>query len=222
METLMRGLLGMYETALRMIVKDGQLLHELNKECKTRSNAVGAAGMYEYEQARTALHEAVERREELEADRAAVYENMRDAEKRTRVEVVALLEKQIETDPFKVDGVVMELLRNDLYSDQELLKEAERFKDNPTMLRLIGKYAGRRAGSEMQALAAAIERKRGSGIIEAYDDFVKVCDAACRRARAWREESPTADDQVKALDDAAMPIIGKAVRLLNEWKKCQK
>ena len=38
---------------------------------------------------------------------------------------LALLAKEIGTDPLMVDGVVVELLRNDLYSDQELLKELQ-------------------------------------------------------------------------------------------------
>lgn len=218
METLLRGLLSMYETAVRQIVKDGQLIRELNKVCKERSHRVAATTAFDdYGKARAELHEVMEQRKEVEADRAAVYENMREAAERSRIEALALLEKEIGTDPLMVDGAVVELLRNDLYSDQELLKEAERFKNNPTMLRLIGKYAGRRAGDDMQTLAADIERKRGSGIIEAYDEFVKVCDTACRRARMYSNETPD-DEQVKQLDDAAMPIMEKAINLLIELK----
>ena len=222
METLLRGLLSMYETAIRLIEKHGRTIHELNKTCKERSNAVGAATMYEYEKARQALHEAVEKRQEVEADRAAVAENMREAAEKARQEAVDLLEKQIETDPKKVDGIVAELLRNDMYSDKELRKEAERFKDNPTMLRLIGKYAARRPAADMQSLAAEIERKHGSRIIETFDELVKVCAAAVKRACAWRDDGMTADDQVKALDDAADPVIDKAVGLFADWSQCQK
>ena len=89
------------------------------------------------------------------------------------------------------------------------------------MLRLIGKYAARRAGAAMQSLAAEIEHKRGSRIVEAYDELVKACNSAVMRARAWRDDGLSADDQVKALDDAAMPIIDKAVGLFNKWQ-CQK
>lgn len=218
METLLRGLLNMYETAVRQICKDGQLINELNKVCKERSNKVAATTLADdYGKARAELHEAMEQRNEVEADRAAVYQNMCEVAERSRIEALALLEKEIGTDPLMVDGAVVELLRNDLYSDQELLKEAERFKNNPTMLRLIGKYAGKRAGDDMQALAAEIERKRGSRIIEAFDELVKVCDTACRRARMYSNKASD-DEQVKQLDDVAMPIMEKAINLLIELK----
>lgn len=220
MKTLMNGLLKMYTTAIRLILKDGELLHEVYLESRKRSRAIETAAYYEYDAAREALHEIMEQKNEHEADRWAIVENMHDATVRGRQEVTKMIEDHLATDPGKVDSVAMELLRNDMYSDQELQKEAERFKDNPTMLRLIGKYAARRDDPDMKALADEIERKHGSQILEAFDEFVKIGDAACKKACAWRTDSPSADDQVEALEKAERPIICKMIDAFNK-QKCQ-
>lgn len=50
--------------------------------------------------------------------------------------------------PDKLDTNALELLRSDILSDTELIDMAEKYADNTTMRRLIGKYAQERADKD--------------------------------------------------------------------------
>ena len=220
MKTLMRGLLNLSEKAIQLLCESGAKCYELLQDCRKQSKAVAGA-IYEpnYDEQRKELTVKYDRYNEACADRAAIVENMKDAVILARKEAETILENQLSTDAAKVDGVVLELLKNELYTDQELKTEAEKFKENPTMLRLIGKYAAKRAGADMQSLAAEIERKRDSHVLELFDEFKKICEKAVRRAYAWREDSPAADEQIKALKTDASPLIDQAVFAMKEYQK---
>lgn len=223
MRELLSDLLSRCKTAILQMWEYGKKSHDLLPECKRASASISNALWHESEKALADARGIFEKRDVIEADRAAVYEGISETIAHVRHDAVELLEKQIETDPAKVDGVVMELLKQGMYSDSELRKEAERFRDNPTMLRLIGKYAARRESDDMRALAAEIERTRGSRIIEAVDELCNVCDRAMRRVRAWRADGPTADSQIETFEAAADPVADKVIQLYNDWigGKCQ-
>ena len=223
MRELLSELLSRCETTILQLWDYGKALHDLLPECKRASASVRDANWTEYDKARADAHKVFEKRDVIEAERAAVYDGMRETVVHIRNDAVKLLEKQTETDPEKVDGVVMELLKQGMYSDSELRKAAEKFGDNPTMLRLVGKYAARREADDMRALAAEIERKHGSRIVEAVDGLCAVCDQAIRRARAWRVDGPSAENQVSTFKAAADPAADKVIQLYNDWVngKCQ-
>lgn len=101
-----------------------------------------------------------------------------------RKELVAAVEKEFSADPAKLDSSTLELLKSGILTGREYKQLLQKAKtdENPTLVRLIGKYAA----------SAAEERSKKFGV---YDP-----DATDMRVTAEDSKSFTGNDRVEAFD----------------------
>lgn len=124
---------------------------------------------------------------EAKARLDAAKRSFRDSGKQfeaLRKELVAAVEKEFSADPAKLDGNTLELLKSGILTGREYKQLLAKAKsdENPTLARLIGKYAG----------SAAEERSKKFGV---HDP-----DATDMRATAQDSKSFTGNDRVEAFD----------------------
>lgn len=101
-----------------------------------------------------------------------------------RKELAAAVEKEFSADPAKLDGNTLELLKSGILTGREYKQLLAKAKSdgNPTLARLIGKYAG----------SAAEERSKKFGV---HDP-----DATDMRATAQDSKSFTGHDRLEGFD----------------------
>ena len=124
---------------------------------------------------------------EAKARLDAAKRSFRDSGKQfeaLRKELAAAVEKEFSADPAKLDGNTLELLKSGILTGREYKQLLAKAKSdgNPTLARLIGKYAG----------SAAEERSKKFGV---HDP-----DATDMRVTAEDSKSFTGNDRVEAFD----------------------
>ena len=124
---------------------------------------------------------------EAKARLDAAKRSFRDSGKQfeaLRKELVAAVEKEFSADPAKLDGNTLELLKSGILTGREYKQLLAKAKsdENPTLVRLIGKYAG----------SAAEERSKKFGV---HDP-----DATDMRATAQDSKTFTGHDRLDAFD----------------------
>ena len=108
--------------------------------------------------------------------------------------------------PEKLDMAALELLKSGVLTDAELTEFANRYEDNRTMTRLIGKYAKERADAdpankEMRRLAAFARAADTIPHLEAVDSLTVWAEKGLRMERSL------ADGVAKRFDENADRII---------------
>ncbi len=109
--------------------------------------------------------------------------------------------------PDKLDTNALELLKSDILTDTELSSMAERYADNATMRRMIGKYAQERSDKDksnvsMRHLAQALNRKELPHL-EAADSLIFWSEKGLRDDRAL------SDGIARKYDEQADRIIAE-------------
>lgn len=108
-----------------------------------------------------------------------------------------------------LDMPTLELLKSGILNDSELTELANKFSDNITMQRMIGKYARERAekepsNKEMLSLAISLENKENAPHLEAADTLIYWAESGLR------EDKITSDGINAVFDDNADRIIDEA------------
>lgn len=144
----------------------------------------------------------------VERNAAADFEAIRDA-------AVKTFEPLNHPTPKAVDANVLELLKADVYTDGELQNLAESYRNNVTMLRLVGAYASKR-GDKNPAM-----RSLSSSCAAASVNYMEPLDSAIYYAQcALRSDSGRADksDAIGKSDGIAAIFDGEFERIYGEAK----
>ena len=109
--------------------------------------------------------------------------------------------------PEKLDTNALELLKSGILTDPELSEMAEKYADNATMRRMIGKYAQERADKDrenvsMRQLALVLNRPELPHL-EAADTLIMWCE------KGLREDRALSDGIARAFDEQADSIIAQ-------------
>ena len=109
--------------------------------------------------------------------------------------------------PEKLDTSALELLKSGILTDAELSEMAEKYADNATMRRMIGKYAQERADKDrenvaMRQLALVLNRPELPHL-EAADTLIMWCE------KGLREDRVLSDGIARAFDEQADSIIAQ-------------
>lgn len=109
--------------------------------------------------------------------------------------------------PEKLDTNALELLKSGILTDPELSEMAEKYSDNATMRRMIGKYAQERADKDrenvsMRQLALVLNRQELPHL-EAADTLIMWCE------KGLREDRALSDGIARAFDEQADRIIAQ-------------
>lgn len=100
-----------------------------------------------------------------------------------RAELQKLIEADLSANPDHLDGNTMELLKSGILKPEEYARLLERFNDNPTMVRMIGRYAEECAKNNQlsfadrnayHAAAHAARNANGGDKLEAMDYLADV------------------------------------------------
>jgi hypothetical protein len=109
--------------------------------------------------------------------------------------------------PEKLDTNALELLKSGILTDPELSEMAEKYADNATMRRMIGKYAQERADKDrenvsMRQLAVVLNHPELPHL-EAADTLIMWCE------KGLREDRVLSDGIARAFDEQADSIIAQ-------------
>ncbi len=112
---------------------------------------------------------------------------MNDALAEVRNALEAHLQSFYTASPDKVDRAALDLMQSGLLTGDEVENMAERYRDNVTMLRYIGKYAkeneGTGSGKDKKLTILAYKLKtenliRGGAEMKVFDDFLNIIKKA--------------------------------------------
>ena len=118
----------------------------------------------------------------LREEKKKIFNNLQQEMEQIRAELVKAVQGDNIADPDKVDANAIELMHSGILTVDDIEAFRERYDTNPTMLRLVGKYAGERAevptisAYERQRLnMVAEEAKNGtSRKVAEFDSFIRA------------------------------------------------
>lgn len=137
----------------------------------------------------------------------------------TRAELRRGLEKEVHgnnlADPSAIDSGALELLRSGIMEPDDFYKMAERFDENPTMLRLLSKFAkgaaedadDRKSRAAFNEIAMTCADGLGS-VMRAWDGLSQIADYCSGQAHGGRRNSP---EQVIAMGRWWEQLAGETV-----------
>lgn len=120
-------------------------------------------------------------KEEASRNSRKLFEQFyRDVDGLTK-ELKAAAAKEYAVNPANVDANAMELLKSGIMTSSDYVAMVERFSNNTTMLRLIGKYAeeARKTTEEVAerqqfALVMSDARNKSAGVVERFERLAKT------------------------------------------------
>lgn len=121
----------------------------------------------------------------LRAETAAAWGEFATTKSKLTDAIRAAVAADFTVNPADVDAATVEILKSGICRGSDYAALARRFDGNPTMCRLIGKYAADAAQNATDATErgqlqyiATNARSASDGVIEAWDSLCAMCDAA--------------------------------------------
>ena len=138
--------------------------------------------------ARIALTEA---QVAFESDRTSIWDVFNQQRAQIKKELEAAVKEDGTANPDAVDTNGLKILESGILSADEYAAFAEKYDNNPTMLRFVGKYAREaadtmkddpKARATLNSVAMACQDGR-SAPLRAWDDLSRVCDYCSGQSR---------------------------------------
>lgn len=167
-----------YNTALEKVAEAERMLTRAKAD-RTHTADVVAANIAQRE-AQLRLAKA-----NLKEESSAAWSEFSAIKNRLTADLRTAVAADNAVNPADVDGVTLELLKSGVCRGSDFEALARRFDGNPTMCRLIGKFAADAAQNAADATergrlqyVAANAKTASDGVLEAWDNLCTMCDAA--------------------------------------------
>jgi len=170
------------------------------------------------EAAEKAFHEASEAAQAKEAELAAEQATAPEKAAKIRKEAAVAVAEIFAPSPAEIDFGTLELLKAGILTDAEIIRTADKFKDNITMKRLIARYIAQRTGPEVQALAAKLSKANGNPFLLAVDEAIAEGERHIKKGVRHNPDFEPVEDVLASFDNSIKPIKERAL----EWLESRK